>query len=161
MNFPLCFITLGHFLLLTPSPEAEASGRCDYHLMSPVLPKSSMDCLLEVAVYEAGPVVGNLTLLIKPAQPDSDVHSEMLHHRGRDDHRSANTLTSTALSLRWVFFVIVQHNQSSSLKKNPRRHTSVLLMLCKKNVSCLPCKANYRIVTACCLGNTDRYFLLI
>uniref|UniRef100_A0AAX7U189 Tyrosine-protein kinase receptor n=1 Tax=Astatotilapia calliptera TaxID=8154 RepID=A0AAX7U189_ASTCA len=78
----------GHFLLLTPSPEAEASGKCDYHLMSPVLPKSSMDCLLQVAVYEAGPVVGNLTLLIKPAQPDSDVHSEMLHHRGRDDRRS-------------------------------------------------------------------------
>lgn len=46
-------------------------------------------------------------------------------------------------------------------KKKNRRHTSVPLKLCKKNVSCLPSKANCRIVTACCLGNTDRYFLLI
>lgn len=161
MNFPLCFITLGHFLLLTPSPEAEASGKCDYHLMSPVLPKSSMDCLLQVAVYEAGPVVGNLTLLIKPAQPDSDVHSEMLHHRGRDDRRSANTLTSTALSLRWVVLLLLCNTTSPLHWKKNRRHTSVLLKLCKKNVSCLPSKANCRIVTAYCLGNTDRYFLLI
>lgn len=151
MNFPLCFITLGHFLLLTPSPEAEASGKCDYHLMSPVLPKSSMDCLLQVAVYEAGPVVGNLTLLIKPAQPDSDVHSEMLHHRGRDDRRSANTLTFCYCATQPVLFT----------EKKNRRHTSVPLKLCKKNVSCLPSKANCRIVTACCLGNTDRYSLLI
>lgn len=63
-----------------------------------------MDCLLQVAVYEAGPVVGNLTLLIKPAQPDSDVHSEMLHHRGRDDRRSANTLTFCYCATQPVLF---------------------------------------------------------
>lgn len=154
MNFPLCFITLGHFLLLTPSPEAEASGKCEYHLMSPVLPKSSMDCLLQVAVYEAGPAVGNLTLLIKPAQPDSDVHSEMLHHRGQDDRRSANTLTYTDLFL-------LLCSTTSALHWKKTEGTLLSYLLCKKNVSCLPCKANCRIVTACCLGNTDRYFLLI
>uniref|UniRef100_A0A7N9AMS6 Tyrosine-protein kinase receptor n=1 Tax=Mastacembelus armatus TaxID=205130 RepID=A0A7N9AMS6_9TELE len=56
----------GHFLLLSSSPAAEASGGCEYHLTSPVLPESSMHCILQVALYEASPAAGNLTLLIKP-----------------------------------------------------------------------------------------------
>lgn len=91
----LCLITLGHFLLLRSSPAAEASGRCEYHLTSPVLPGSNMYCMLQVALYEAGPPVGNLTLLIKPVLSGSTVHSVVLNHRRRDDRRSANTLSGS------------------------------------------------------------------
>uniref|UniRef100_A0A671YU96 Tyrosine-protein kinase receptor n=1 Tax=Sparus aurata TaxID=8175 RepID=A0A671YU96_SPAAU len=56
----------GHFLLLSFPPTAEASGTCEYYFTSPVLPESDRSCSLQVALYEAGPAVGNLTLLIKP-----------------------------------------------------------------------------------------------
>nr|XP_046268451.1 leukocyte tyrosine kinase receptor isoform X2 [Scatophagus argus] len=78
----------GHFLLLSSSPAAEASGRCEYRLTSPVLPGSNRYCILQVALYEAGPASGNLTLLIKPALSGSAVHSVVLNHRSRDDHRA-------------------------------------------------------------------------
>ncbi|XP_030575436.1 tyrosine-protein kinase receptor isoform X2 [Archocentrus centrarchus] len=90
----------GHFLLLTPSPAAEASGTCEYHLTSPILPKSSRHCLFQVAVYEAGPMVGNLTLLIKPVLSDSAVHAEILHHRRRDDRRAEWQVLGTIIG--WV-----------------------------------------------------------
>uniref|UniRef100_A0A4W6FED9 Tyrosine-protein kinase receptor n=1 Tax=Lates calcarifer TaxID=8187 RepID=A0A4W6FED9_LATCA len=61
----------GHFLLLSSSPAAEASGRCDYHLTSPVLPGSDRHCTLQMALYESHPGLGNLTLLIKPVLSDS------------------------------------------------------------------------------------------
>uniref|UniRef100_A0A3B4WSJ9 Tyrosine-protein kinase receptor n=1 Tax=Seriola lalandi dorsalis TaxID=1841481 RepID=A0A3B4WSJ9_SERLL len=61
----------GHFLLLSSSPAAEASGRCEYHLTSPLLAGSDRHCILQVALYESSPALGNLTLLIKPVLSDS------------------------------------------------------------------------------------------
>uniref|UniRef100_A0A665VTR3 Tyrosine-protein kinase receptor n=1 Tax=Echeneis naucrates TaxID=173247 RepID=A0A665VTR3_ECHNA len=58
-----------HFLLLN------SLGRCEYHLTSPVLPGSDRHCILQVALYESNPVLGNLTLLIKPILSDSAIHS--------------------------------------------------------------------------------------
>ncbi|XP_069008390.1 tyrosine-protein kinase receptor [Embiotoca jacksoni] len=78
----------GHFLLLNSSPAAEASGRCEYHLTSPVLPGSNRHCILQVALYEAGPAAGNFTLLIKPVISSLAVHSEVLHHSRQDDRRA-------------------------------------------------------------------------
>lgn len=88
----LCYITLGHFLLLSPSPAAEDSGICEYHLTSPVLPGSDGNCIFQVALYEAGGAAGNLTLLIKPALLDSVAHSVLLNHRSHDNHRLVSTL---------------------------------------------------------------------
>uniref|UniRef100_A0A672IBI1 receptor protein-tyrosine kinase n=1 Tax=Salarias fasciatus TaxID=181472 RepID=A0A672IBI1_SALFA len=53
----------GHFLLLSASPAAEASGSCEHQLTSPVLPASGSLCFLQVAVFESGPAGGNLTSL--------------------------------------------------------------------------------------------------
>ncbi|XP_026195478.1 leukocyte tyrosine kinase receptor isoform X3 [Anabas testudineus] len=78
----------GHFLLLTSSPAAEASGRCEYHLTSPVLSRSNRHCTLQLALYEAGPAVGNLTLLIKPVLSSSAVRAVVLTHQRRDDQRA-------------------------------------------------------------------------
>lgn len=103
MKFLFSF-TLGHFLLLNSSPAAEASGRCEYHLTSPVLPGSDRYCFLQVALYEAGPAVGNLTLLIKPVS-GSAVHSALLNGRRRDGRRSANTLTYFNLLLVNLWFM--------------------------------------------------------
>ncbi|CAL8300415.1 unnamed protein product [Boreogadus saida] len=56
----------GHFLLLSPSSSAaEDSGSCVYHLSSQELPGSGELCSLQLAVFESGPVVGNLTLLVQ------------------------------------------------------------------------------------------------
>ncbi|XP_041668611.1 leukocyte tyrosine kinase receptor isoform X2 [Cheilinus undulatus] len=77
----------GHFLYLSPSPAAEASGRCEYHLTSPVLPRSTRGCMLQVALYEAGPTWGNLTVLIKPFLSGSTVQSVVLNSKSRDNHR--------------------------------------------------------------------------
>ncbi|XP_039993270.1 leukocyte tyrosine kinase receptor [Xiphias gladius] len=76
----------GHFLLLSSFPAAEASGRCEYHLTSPVLPGSNRHCILQVALYESDPAQGNLTLLIKPVLSDSAVRSVVLSHRRRGNH---------------------------------------------------------------------------
>ncbi|KAM9354854.1 tyrosine-protein kinase receptor [Pholidichthys leucotaenia] len=76
----------GHFLLLTIAPGAEASGKCEYHLTSPVLPGSSERCMLQVALYESGPAVGNLTLLIKPLL--SAARSEVVHRWSQDGRRA-------------------------------------------------------------------------
>ncbi|KAM3594678.1 uncharacterized protein V6R79_012048 [Siganus canaliculatus] len=78
----------GHFLLLRPSPAVEASKRCEYHLTSPILPGSSRFCTLQVALFEAGPAVGNLTLLIKPVLSDAAVLSTTLNHRRRERGRA-------------------------------------------------------------------------
>uniref|UniRef100_A0A667ZAF2 Tyrosine-protein kinase receptor n=1 Tax=Myripristis murdjan TaxID=586833 RepID=A0A667ZAF2_9TELE len=78
----------GHLLLLSTSPAAEAAGSCEYHLTSPVLPGSGELCHLHVAVYEAGPVAGNLTLLVKPVLSGSAVNSVVLNHRRQDGSRS-------------------------------------------------------------------------
>lgn len=99
-QFLLCFITLGHFLLLNFFPAAEASGRCEYHLTSPVLPGNERHCILQVALFESGPAVGNLTLLIKPVHSSSAVHSEVLNHRRRDDRRYSYTLGTGSPCLR-------------------------------------------------------------
>ncbi|KAG7511076.1 ALK tyrosine kinase receptor-like [Solea senegalensis] len=78
----------GHFLLLSASAAAEASGKCEYRLTSPVLPGSNKHCTLKVALFESDPAVGNLTLLIKPLLSDSDVHAVALSHRSQDAHRA-------------------------------------------------------------------------
>lgn len=90
LTFLLCFITLGHFLLLSSSPTAEDSGMCEYHFTSPVLPGSDEYCIFQVALYEAGPAVGNLTLMIQPILSSSAVHSVVLNRRNHDNRRSAN-----------------------------------------------------------------------
>ncbi|XP_060918378.1 tyrosine-protein kinase receptor isoform X2 [Labrus mixtus] len=77
----------GHFLHLSSSPAAEASGRCEYHLTSPVLPGSNRDCMLQVALYEAVPAWGNLTVLIKPVLSGSAVRSVVLNNKRRDERR--------------------------------------------------------------------------
>ncbi|MEQ2298752.1 hypothetical protein AMECASPLE_008610, partial [Ameca splendens] len=73
----------GHFLLLSSSD----AGKCEHQITSPVLPGSSRQCFLRVALYEAGPTMGNLTVLIKPVLSDLVVHSEVLNHRRPDTHR--------------------------------------------------------------------------
>ncbi|XP_023249508.1 ALK tyrosine kinase receptor-like isoform X1 [Seriola lalandi dorsalis] len=78
----------GHFLLLSSSPAAEASGRCEYHLTSPLLAGSDRHCILQVALYESSPALGNLTLLIKPVLSDSAVHSVVLNHKRRAGRRA-------------------------------------------------------------------------
>ncbi len=124
MEILLCFITLGHFLLLNSSPAAEASGRCEYRLTSQVLPGSDRYCMLQVALYEAGPTVGNLTLLIKPVLSGSAVHSVVLNHRERDDRRSANTQALCCLnSYSFIGVLIIyaaQHVHLISVKKQNR-----------------------------------------
>lgn len=123
MKYLLCFITPGHFLLLSSSPAAEASGRCEYHITSPVLPRSNRHCVLQLALYEAGPAAGNLTLLIKPVLSGSTIRSVILTKERRDDHRSANTLRSSFLSfcnavcaeflfIQWCTTLIMQHSIS-------------------------------------------------
>ncbi|XP_078134251.1 tyrosine-protein kinase receptor [Sander vitreus] len=87
----------GHFLLLSFFPAAEASGRCEYHLTSPVLPGNERHCILQVALFESGPAVGNLTLLIKPVHSSSAVHSEVLNHRRRDDRRGEWEVLETVI----------------------------------------------------------------
>ena len=75
----------GHFLLLSPSSSAaEDSGSCVYHLSSQVLPGSGELCSLQLAVYESGPVVGNLTLLVQhttSSKPDVSVVIKQLGDR--------------------------------------------------------------------------------
>ncbi|XP_074548823.1 tyrosine-protein kinase receptor [Halichoeres trimaculatus] len=77
----------GHFLHLSSSPAAEASRRCEYHLTSPVLPGSGKFCTLQVALYETGPVWGNLTALVKPVLSGSAVHSVVFSDRRHEEHR--------------------------------------------------------------------------
>uniref|UniRef100_A0A3Q3WEV5 Tyrosine-protein kinase receptor n=1 Tax=Mola mola TaxID=94237 RepID=A0A3Q3WEV5_MOLML len=87
----------GHFLLLSSSPAAEDSGICDYHLTSPVLPGSYRNCLFQVALYEAGPAVGNLTLLIKPVLSGSAIHSVVLNHKSREHSRAQWEVLETSI----------------------------------------------------------------
>ncbi|KAM4540780.1 tyrosine-protein kinase receptor [Fundulus diaphanus] len=74
----------GHFLLLTSTN----AGKCEHQIISPVLPGSNRQCVLQVALYEAGPTVGNLSVLIKPVLSELVVHSEALNHRSPDTHRN-------------------------------------------------------------------------
>ncbi|XP_034419408.1 leukocyte tyrosine kinase receptor [Cyclopterus lumpus] len=87
----------GHFLLLSSTPAAEASRRCKYHLASPVLPGNNRHCILQVALYESGPAVGNLTLLIKPVHSGSAVHSVDLNHRRPDERRAEWEVLETVI----------------------------------------------------------------
>lgn len=90
----LCFHSVlfppGHFLLLSVSPAAEDSGMCEHHLTSPFLPGSNEYCIFQVALFEAGPAVGNLTLTIQPALSTSPTRSVVLNRRNHGDRRSAN-----------------------------------------------------------------------
>ncbi|KAF6721798.1 ALK tyrosine kinase receptor [Oryzias melastigma] len=77
----------GHFLLLSTTSAAGPTGRCEYHLTSPVLPGSNRQCILQVALYDTRPTQGNLTILIKPIMSDLPNRSETFSHRRRDDRR--------------------------------------------------------------------------
>uniref|UniRef100_A0A8C7YVV8 Tyrosine-protein kinase receptor n=1 Tax=Oryzias sinensis TaxID=183150 RepID=A0A8C7YVV8_9TELE len=77
----------GNFLLLSTTSEAGPTGRCQYHLTSPVLPGSNRQCILQVALYDTQPTQGNLTILIKPIMSDLPNRSETFSHRRRDDRR--------------------------------------------------------------------------
>ncbi|XP_056151361.1 tyrosine-protein kinase receptor [Lampris incognitus] len=87
----------GHFLFLSPSPTAETPGKCEYHLVSPVLAGSGGMCLLQLAFYEAGPLVGNVTLLVKPAHSRSATTSKVLNHRRRDGSRAEWEVLETVI----------------------------------------------------------------
>lgn len=76
----------GHFLLLSSSSPVGAAGKCEYHLTSPVLLGSNRQCILKVALYESKPMMGNLTVLIKPVLSDLIVHAEDFIYREQDDH---------------------------------------------------------------------------
>uniref|UniRef100_A0A3Q1FAG1 Tyrosine-protein kinase receptor n=1 Tax=Acanthochromis polyacanthus TaxID=80966 RepID=A0A3Q1FAG1_9TELE len=90
----------GHFLLLSFSPAAsDTSGRCEYQLTSPVLPASNRQCALRVALYDAGPAAGNLTVLIKPVLSGLAVHSEVLHSRTGDHRRAEWEVLESAIGL--------------------------------------------------------------
>ncbi|XP_034015617.1 leukocyte tyrosine kinase receptor isoform X2 [Thalassophryne amazonica] len=77
----------GHFLLLKTNPATEDSGRCAYHLTSPVLAGSSGRCVFHLALYEAGPALGNLTLQIKPVLSSSAISFVVLNQDKRVDRR--------------------------------------------------------------------------
>lgn len=85
------FSTTGHFLLLNPSSAEKDAGICKYHLTSPVVPGSDKHCIFRLALYEAAPAAGNLTLLVKAVLSGSTVHSLSLNHTSHDDHRLAHT----------------------------------------------------------------------
>eukprot|EP00066_Takifugu_rubripes_P026763 XP_011616029.1 PREDICTED: leukocyte tyrosine kinase receptor [Takifugu rubripes] len=78
----------GHFLLLNPSPAEKGAGISKYHLTSPVLPGSDKRCIFQLALYEAAPAAGNLTLLIKAVLSGSTVRTLSLNHTSRGDHRA-------------------------------------------------------------------------
>lgn len=92
-NLKCCFLffATGHFLLLNPSPAEKGAGICKYHLTSPALPGSDKRCIFQLALYEAAPAAGNLTLLIKGVLSGSTVRTLSLNHTSRDDHRLAVT----------------------------------------------------------------------
>ncbi|KAM8834221.1 tyrosine-protein kinase receptor isoform 1-T1 [Synchiropus picturatus] len=77
----------GHFLLLSPS-GSEVSGRCEHRLTSQVLLRSQRDCVLRLAVYESGPTLGNLTVLIKPVSLGSPTNSVPVNHQRQEDYRA-------------------------------------------------------------------------
>ncbi|XP_070698288.1 tyrosine-protein kinase receptor isoform X1 [Pempheris klunzingeri] len=89
----------GHFLLLSSSPAAEALGRCEHHLTSPVLPGSDRYCVLKVALYEAVPAAGNLTLLVKSVSSSAVLHSADLKRRRHDDRRAQWEVLETVIGL--------------------------------------------------------------
>ncbi|XP_051942130.1 tyrosine-protein kinase receptor isoform X1 [Hippocampus zosterae] len=78
----------GHFLLLSPSPGAEASKRCEYHLTSPIMPKSAHQCVLHLSLYETSPSQGNLTVLIKPLYSSSFTNIVVFKPERREDPRT-------------------------------------------------------------------------
>ncbi|XP_040925006.1 tyrosine-protein kinase receptor isoform X2 [Betta splendens] len=79
----------GHFLLLSSAPSAaEASGSCERHLTSPALPRSSGRCVLRLALYEAAPAAGNLTLQIRPVLSGSVLRSVVPTKAREDDPRA-------------------------------------------------------------------------
>ncbi|XP_077413872.1 tyrosine-protein kinase receptor isoform X2 [Vanacampus margaritifer] len=78
----------GHFLLLSPSPGAEASRRCQYHLTSPIMTRSERQCILHLALYETSPSAGNLTVTIKPLFSSSFVDIVAFKPERRDDTRT-------------------------------------------------------------------------
>lgn len=86
------FFATGHFLLLNPSPAEKGAGICKYHLTSPVLPGSDKRCIFQLALYEAAPAAGNLTLLIKAVLSGSTVQTLSLNHTSRGDHRLGITV---------------------------------------------------------------------
>lgn len=88
------FILSGHFLLLSPSPGAEASKRCEYHLTSPIMPKSAHQCVFHLALYETSPSAGNLTVLIKPLYSSSFTNIVVFKPERREDPRSENAMQS-------------------------------------------------------------------
>ncbi|KAM9708490.1 tyrosine-protein kinase receptor [Menidia menidia] len=87
----------GQVLLLSSSAAAESSGKCEYHLTSPVLLGSEKKCTLQVALYESRPMMGNLTVLIKSVLSELTIHSEVLNQRRRDSHRSEWEVLETVI----------------------------------------------------------------
>ncbi|KAM6912627.1 tyrosine-protein kinase receptor [Xenentodon cancila] len=87
----------GHFLLLSSPPAADSSGKCEYHLTSPVLPGSNNQCILQVALYEPRPALGNLAVLIKPVLAHLSNHSKVFNHRRPNDHRAEWEVLETVI----------------------------------------------------------------
>ncbi|XP_077477591.1 tyrosine-protein kinase receptor [Stigmatopora argus] len=87
----------GHFLLLSPSPVAEASTRCEYHLNSPVMLRSGHQCVLHLALYELSLSAGNFTVLIKPLYSSSGFDTLALKSERREDPRSEWEIVTTEI----------------------------------------------------------------
>lgn len=100
----LCFLSSGHFLLPSSSPD----GKCEHQITSPDLPGSDRQCILQVALYEAGPTVGNLTVQIKLVTSDLIVRSEVLNNRRPENHRSGTASLSFCTIISYLFSFLPQ-----------------------------------------------------
>ncbi|XP_052009872.1 tyrosine-protein kinase receptor-like [Xyrauchen texanus] len=55
----------GHFLILNPSSAQLSSGRCSFHMSSPVELRSGPLCHLRLARFQPEPHIGNLSAFVK------------------------------------------------------------------------------------------------
>lgn len=140
LTFLLCFITLGHFLLLSSSPTAEDSGTCEYHFTSPVLPGSDEYCIFQVALYEAGPAVGNLTLMIQPILSSSAVRSVVLNRRNHDNRRSANRPFLSLLRFLLFIFLRTVHAANTTIELASKSRNPFLCWLKCSSTEVSACK---------------------
>lgn len=107
----LCFLYSGHFLLSSSSHD----GKCEHQITSPDLPGSDKQCILQVALYEAGPTVGNLTVQVKLVMSDLIVRSEVLNNRRPENHRSGTASSSLCTIISHLFGFVPQMLRSLSV----------------------------------------------
>ncbi|KAM9569145.1 tyrosine-protein kinase receptor-like isoform 2-T2 [Salvelinus alpinus] len=87
----------GHFLLLSASAASRASGKCEYHVTSPVVYSSGPLCHLQLARFESGPTAGNLSVLVKPVDSASVISTTALSGRAQDGTRAQWEVLETVI----------------------------------------------------------------